>query len=67
MICLKKDNVAGLNVSAVFSDETKYYRNVIKQQTAFRQKIKIRTAENDADKVFVVTDNDIIPYVENNK
>ena len=64
MICLKKDNVAGLNASAVFSDETKYYRNVIETTNGFSAEIKIRTAENDADKVFVITDNNIIPMLK---
>lgn len=60
LICLKKDNISGLNASAVFSDETKYYRNIIKTSKGFSAEIKIRTAESDADKICVVTDRDII-------
>jgi alpha-glucosidase len=49
-----------LNKDAVFSDESENFRSPSKPKKDDKVTIKIRTAENDADYVFVVTDKEKI-------
>lgn len=54
------DFAKGLNRLAVFSDESEFYRYPSNPKKGERVTVKIRTAENDADDICLITDKDII-------